>query len=347
MAGQESASTQQENSGELRPPQLAELGQTAMRAEMQDARPRLTLDLGKKPSLHDGMVEALYSDGKQRWLETKSRGHPDGWPILTGHGTPGSPLGPNLRSSILYTMGIREISIARPGYADSPRDEGRRVADCAAYFHAVAKAYGISRFSVAGRSGGAPGVLACAALLPGLVVNAAVFSCPAPPGSIPNWQEGLSEGNIEAYTAAITNPEAMERHFAQIAEASRTHSDAVLKEIEGGMSDADRRYLEVGGMRRLIAECHADGMKNGHWGRYDDIIAARQPWGFDPRDISVPVLLAQGEEDTFTLPREFEWLTDKIPTALGELHPGMGHMGTLDLVRAYYRVLVAQAQQLL
>jgi pimeloyl-ACP methyl ester carboxylesterase len=130
-----------------------------------------------------------------------------------------------------------------------------------------------------------------------------------------------------------------------VAEASRKHDEAVLEEIAGGMSDADRRYLEEVGMRRLIAEGHADGMKNGYWGRYDDVIAARQPWGFDPRDISVPVLLAQGEDDTFTLPREFEWLRANIPIAQGEIYPGMGHMGTLDVVPTYYRMLGAQARQ--
>jgi len=47
------------------------------------------------------------------------------------HGTPGSRMGPRPRSSLLYRLGVRLICHDRPGYGDSTRHEGRRVADVA------------------------------------------------------------------------------------------------------------------------------------------------------------------------------------------------------------------------
>src|SRR5580693_7584726 len=113
------------------------------------------------------------ADGRR--LSTQSSGDPDGKPVFVLHGTPGSRLGPHPRSSVLHRLGVRLISFDRPGYGESDRMEGRKVADVAADVLAIADDLGLKTFSVVGRSGGGPHSLACAALLPERVTRAAVL----------------------------------------------------------------------------------------------------------------------------------------------------------------------------
>ena len=70
------------------------------------------------------------ADGRQ--LSTQVYGDPDGRPVFLLHGTPGSRLGPHPRSAVLHRLGVQLISFDRPGYGESDRLEGRRVADIAA-----------------------------------------------------------------------------------------------------------------------------------------------------------------------------------------------------------------------
>src|SRR5262249_15922721 len=93
---------------------------------------------------------------------------------------PGSRYGPKLRSSVLYRLGVRLISYDRPGYGAAARQPGRTVAAAAWDVRDIAEELNIERCSVIGRSGGGPHALACAALLPDLVVRTAVLVSVAP-----------------------------------------------------------------------------------------------------------------------------------------------------------------------
>ncbi|MEK8107497.1 alpha/beta hydrolase [Micromonospora sp. M12] len=88
---------------------------------------------------------------------------------------PGQPQRSAPRGIVVYRLGVHLVCYDRPGYGDSDRHEGRRVADAAADVKAIADDLGIERFAVVGRSGGGPHALACAALLPDRVTRAAVL----------------------------------------------------------------------------------------------------------------------------------------------------------------------------
>lgn len=89
-------------------------------------------------------------------------------------------------------------------------------------------------------------------------------------------------------------------------------------------------------MRRLIAASHADGLRNGHWGRFDDVMAARQPWGFRVQDIRVPVFLACGGDDSFTPPQHFAWLAQNIANVDATFTRKWATWKPLDLVLGYF-----------
>src|ERR1700683_2380921 len=141
------------------------------------------------------------ADGRR--LSTQMYGDPDGKPVFLLHGTPGSRLGPHPRPAVLHRLGIQLISFDRPGYGESDRLEGRRVADAAADVQAIADAYGLRKFAIVGRSGGGPHALACAALLPERTTRAAVLVGLAPRGADGlDWFDGMARSNVLEFTAA-------------------------------------------------------------------------------------------------------------------------------------------------
>lgn len=129
-------------------------------------------------------IEVRAPDG--RALTVERWGDPDGRPVFLLHGMPGSRLGPAPRGMVLYQRRMQLIAYDRPGYGGSDRHPGRSVADVAQDVAAVADTLGLETFAVAGRSGGAPGALACAALLPERVTRTAAMVGLAP-GTPRTW----------------------------------------------------------------------------------------------------------------------------------------------------------------
>src|SRR3954447_14935280 len=144
-----------------------------------------------------------------RTLTVREGGDPHGFPVLSMSGTPGSSMlyEPHVRDA--SERGIRLFSYDRPGYGASTRQEGRRVADCAADIAAVCDALGVERFCVWGISGGGPHALAAAALLPDRVVAGAALASLAPYDAEGlDFFEGMGEQNVEELAVIFEGEEA-------------------------------------------------------------------------------------------------------------------------------------------
>ena len=81
-------------------------------------------------------VEVRREDGRR--LEVELAGPENGDLLVFHNGTPvaGMVYGPMVEEGA--ARGIRHLTYSRPGYGDSHRAEGRRVADCAADVDALA-----------------------------------------------------------------------------------------------------------------------------------------------------------------------------------------------------------------
>src|ERR1700742_4514404 len=107
-------------------------------------------------------------------------GDPTGRPLFSLHGTPGCRLSRHPDPRLWSGLGLRVITLDRPGYGCSTPLPGRRVAHAAHDVGAVAEALGLERFLVAGGSGGGPHALACAAGLGDRVTACAAVASAAP-----------------------------------------------------------------------------------------------------------------------------------------------------------------------
>jgi pimeloyl-ACP methyl ester carboxylesterase len=262
-----------------------------------------------------------------RTLQVRDSGDPAGTPVLVQSGTPGSRYlyGPNVEDARL--RGVRLISYDRPGYGGSAPQPGRSVADCAADVRAICAALGIRRLGIWGPSGGGPHVLACAALLPDLVGAAATLASNAP------WDaEGLDylAGSDEAFIADI-------RLLMADKEAARARWDEESEKVMAASVDEAARARTSqpppagaaaisGGLARYLALTHREGVSPGSEGWWEDSCAFyRQPWGFDLADISVPVLVLHGRQDTSVPVAHGEWLAAHIPGAEARFFDNEGH----------------------
>ncbi len=247
--------------------------------------------------------------------------------VLVMHGTPGSGLlyGPWIEDAA--ARGIRLISYDRPGYGGSSDLPGRSIADGAADVKAIADDLGIGRMAVWGWSGGGPYALACAALLPDLVVACAVLASMAPwdaPGL--DFFAGMGQDNVEEIKLYLSDPVASRvRNKQDRDEVLATTLDQQNEMLESLLSAVDAAVL-TGEFAEWMLRHTQDGLAPGDQGWWDDGAAEFLPWGFDIGSVSVPVKVWHGRHDRFVPLQHGQWLADTVPGAEAALSDADGHL---------------------
>jgi pimeloyl-ACP methyl ester carboxylesterase len=263
-----------------------------------------------------------------------------GRPVLVHNGMPNSRLlfAPDVRSA--RRLGIRLISYDRPGYGGSTRQPGRRVADCAQDVRAIARALDIDRLAVWGISGGGPHPIACAALLPDLVVSVGVLASVAPWGAEGlDYSAGTGEWNVEQVSLMLEDPEAArakceDNRLQMLSQAL----PALMEFLKTLLAPIDAAAL-TGELGQYLIDATHSGMATSSDGWWDDGMAILEPWGFQFGSIRTPVLPLHGRLDRFVPFAHGEWLARTIPGVEARLTDDDGHltltMHHLDEVHAW------------
>ncbi|MET9154438.1 alpha/beta hydrolase [Streptomyces griseoflavus] len=268
------------------------------------------------------------ADGRR--LRVEVSGDPQGRPVFLLHGMPGSRVGPRPRSMFLYQRGARLISYDRPGYGGSDRRPGRRVADVVQDVAVVADSLELERFAVAGRSGGAPHALACAALLPDRVTRAAALVGLAPQDAQGlDWFEGMAPSNVTEFRTAVADPERFAAGIIPRSARIRDNPARLLEELRDDLTADDRLIVSDNTVRSMLMRNYREALRTSPYGWIDDALAITGPWGFDPSSIRVPVLLWHGAQDVFSPASHSAWLADRIPRATAVLETGAAHFAAL------------------
>ncbi|SCF39757.1 Pimeloyl-ACP methyl ester carboxylesterase [Micromonospora mirobrigensis] len=278
-------------------------------------------------------AERIVVAGDGRRLAVETSGAPDGPVVFLLHGTPGSRSGPRPRPVVLYRLGVHLVCYDRPGYGDSDRQEGRRVADAAADVAAIADALGIDRFAVVGRSGGGPHALACAALLPERVTRAAVLVGLAPAGAPDlDWYSGMTDGNVDDFGLADEDAAELKLSLTERARNAQRDPMTLLEVLRPQLSESDIRVVDDVTIRRLLTDMYAEALRHGPDGWIDDVLALRRAWDFDLGAIRAPVRLWHGEQDRFSPVAHSRWLADRIANAEVQVQPGAAHFGAVEIL---------------
>lgn len=274
-----------------------------------------------------------------RTIEVLTGGDPEGFPLLFHAGSPSAIAESAAIDDAVAAAGLRYVTFSRPGYGRStPRRAPGRYADDVAESVAVLDHLGIVEFVTAGWSGGGPRALACAALLPDRCRAAATLAGVAPfDAEGLDWFDGMAEENIAEYHVAAEGAEAYEALVVeQVLPMLAATPEQVADAMGGLVTPADRAMVTpafADWMSRMFHHAAAQGAV----GVRDDGLAAVAPWGFDVRDVRVPVAVWQGRQDAMVPFDHGEWLVAHLPGARAHLFEDEGHLsllGRLDDVLA-------------
>jgi pimeloyl-ACP methyl ester carboxylesterase len=276
------------------------------------------------------MIEHKIQTADGRTLAVRDDGAPDGRPVIVHMGTPNSRhlYGPNVIDAA--ARGLRLISWDRPGYGASTPQPGRTVADCAADARTICEALGIGPVAMWGISGGGPYVLACAALLPDLVVAVASLASVAPyPAEGIDWFAGMGQDNADDFRLMLSDEAAARARVEEEREQMLIATAADLSDqLKTLLTPADAAVL-TGDLAEYLVNSSRDGLTPGSQGFWGDSWAVTEPWGFNLADISVPVLVMHGRQDQFVPFGHGEWLAGRIPGAEARLLDHDGHLTLL------------------
>jgi pimeloyl-ACP methyl ester carboxylesterase len=227
-------------------------------------------------------------------------GDPEGAPMFWLHGTPGSRF---LREpgDAYVRNHLRVYTYDRPGYGLSTPAPGRRVVDSAADVGAIADAFGLERFGVAGASGGGPSALAAAALLPDRVLRCAVVVGVAPIAAEGlDFSAGMDEADWRSWELAIQGASALETDWQEL-----------LEWVRAGMPDLDIPSDE----RVMLTETVQEAIRQGSAGYIDDWLSLVDDWGFSLGDVRAPTRIMMAREDTTVPVAHGAWLARRLPAA--------------------------------
>ncbi len=270
--------------------------------------------------LGDGRTLHVYDTGADAHLA-----------VVWHHGTPNTGAPPEPLLPAAAEQGIRWVSYDRPAYGTSTPRPGRDVASAAADVAGIADALGIGQFAVMGHSGGAPHALACAALLPERVLAAVCVSGLAPFGAEGlEWYARMTASVVAEHRAAAAGRSALEKYFA------------VTEFDPEDFTPAD--HAALAGEWSWLGAVAGKAIEGGPDGMVDDNLAYVAAWGFDPDQVSAPVLFLHGGEDRMVPSSHSEWLASHTRTAELWVRPADGHVSILSAAPAAVDWLCARVR---
>ncbi|WP_405687904.1 alpha/beta fold hydrolase [Streptomyces sp. NBC_00057] len=256
-------------------------------------------------------TEQLWGGRRLGWAEW---GPADGVPVLL---SPGAATSRHLGfgGDVADGLGVRVISLDRPGLGASSPLPGRTFGDFTDDIRTFAALRGLERPLMVGNSQGAPFALGCAAA--GVVGALAVVSG-ADEIAAPCFADVLPGELRRLVDLAVSDPDAAAKVFAGFT------PQAMWDMVMSGSPECDLAVYQqpafAAAYRRALDEAFAQGGD----GYARDTVLAMGHWGIELSDIGVPVDLWYGEKDTGHSPDQGAGLTSRIPGAVRHLVPDAG-----------------------
>lgn len=283
----------------------------------------------------DGTLEL--SDGRR--LGYAEYGPSDGDPVLFCHGTPGSRYTRFPGASTLDELGVRQITLERPGFGRSTFDADREILDWPADVREAADALGYDRFAVVGYSGGGPFALACAARIPDRLTSAGVVSGVGPLGA-PGATDGMALTNRIGFRFA-TVPFLLRLPLWFRIRKIRSDTDGFIDAWADSAVGPDRQILRRPAVRAVIRENFPEAVRQGTKGPLYETRLHATPWGFDLADVSLPVDLWHGERDTMAPDSMADHVIGELPHCTAHMYADEGHL----LIYDYWAEILSTLQQ--
>ena len=238
-------------------------------------------------------------------------------------------------------LGLRLLSVDRPGFGQSTFHPHRRIGDWAADIAALADRLALQRFSIVGVSGGGPYALACAARLAHRLDRVALV-CPLAPLDVAAGKHGmLAQDRLMLELAAHAAP--LARGVVHLlARWMRQDAERYVRFMIAGMVSPDRELFADPGYRSLVQRSIAEALCQGGWGAARELTLIARRWDFELQEVRMPVSLWQGLADQILPAAMARRLAAALPACDPRYLPGEGH---LSLVVRHIGAVLAELKQ--
>jgi pimeloyl-ACP methyl ester carboxylesterase len=270
------------------------------------------------------MDEDLVELDGGRCLAYRSVGPATGFPLFLFHGLAESRLTAHPDEDILEHLGIRLVTMDRPGVGLSDPHPKRKLLDWPHDLTTLADHLGHQQFAIMGHSAGAPYVAACAYAIPERLLSASIVSGISPPSShlvrpmlaSEFWKIGLFLFCLPFATRPVI--------WAGIKYA-RPRADQLYARHLSHLVQADRDVMADQAMKDMRIQSMLEAFRQGPEGLCEDITLLRRPWGFDIGAISMPIRIWHGELDKIVDISFGRELGRILPNSTCEFREGLGH----------------------
>jgi len=261
-----------------------------------------------------------------RHLGYAEYGDPRGRPILYFHGFHGSRLEAQLAHAAASRIGARVIAPDRPGYGLSDFKPGRAIVDWPDDVIRLADALGLERFAALGVSGRGPYALACAFAISQRLTATAVV-CGLGPLDAPGQARKLALPLRVGAAVGRKWPGLVTLlHELVISRLIEHRPERVLSMIAARSSAPDKAVLARADVGSVIIDSLCESVRCGAKGVAWDLLLCSRPWGFELRDVKMPVQLWHGEVDKVVPPAFGRYQAENLPQCKARFMPGEGHI---------------------
>jgi pimeloyl-ACP methyl ester carboxylesterase len=246
--------------------------------------------------------------------------------VMLFHGFPGSRLdAPAFWNAEPHN--VRVIAPDRPGTGLSTFQPGRRLIDWADDMRQLADSLRLSRFRVAGFSGGGAYALAAAYGLGDRVIAAASVAGVGPLDT-PEALAGMNRSNRMLFGMAKRAPWLLRLLASPNA---RTHTRKPAATFAKAMAAksvpaADRAVMRDPRFREISVAAMPEPFRQGVRGFVHEMRMYVEPWGFDPSAIRQPIFFWHGDQDVNVPLALVQRLAGRIPQGSLTVCAGEAHL---------------------
>lgn len=269
----------------------------------------------KKLALHSGRILA-YTD----------LGDPQGYPLIFGHGMPGSRLQGQFFHNQALKHGFRIVTPDRPGIGASGFQTGRRLLDYPSDVQQLANALRMNRFSHFGWSSGGSRTLACCYTLSDRIDLGVCLSGYTNFSEYGGHHTLLEKTRWPGPRLARYSPGLVKLVVRLVAHLSRRHPGLYMREAKKLVNSADRDLLSFLLRGDTFQQDQMLCLESGGKAIATDLLTELKDWGFKLKQVQTPILIFQGEDDAFVPADYAHHLAEHLPNAELTLMPGVGHL---------------------
>jgi len=265
-------------------------------------------------------------DGRR--MQSLEVGKSDGVPLFHFHGNGSSRLEVLMVQAMAEHLGVRLMSLDRPGIGRSDPKPGYRLLDWPDDVVEVADQLGIERFAVEGLSGGAPFALACAYKIPHRLTGCSLISPATGPFLKPAGSFALrSEVWMLVHLPWLVR--ALFRLSMRLSGSDEASFEQKLVRAGARLGVADQLLLGIPEIRKVFAQATAECFRQAADAGTKDGLVYSRPWGFQVEAITFEQLfLWRGEQDRVMPAAAARLLAQALPHCTATFYPDEGHLST-------------------